>query len=69
MNGSEFVFDHVEELVNKNCQKISFNRGGSYIKSPKWINDKKTTINPKNNDDDKYAAVVVLKYGEILENI
>ena len=30
--------------------KISINRGGSYIDSPKWLKDKKSTINPKNND-------------------
>ena len=42
MRGSDFEFDGVN--------KISLNRGGSYIDSPKWLKDKKSTINPKNND-------------------
>ena len=27
--------------------KISISRGGSYIDSPKWFKNKKSTINPK----------------------
>ena len=30
--------------------KKSLSRGGSYIEFAKWIKDKKSTINPKNND-------------------
>ena len=47
--GSEFEFDGVN-LLNYDFNKISLNRGGSYIESAKWIKDKKSTINPKNND-------------------
>ena len=32
------------------CHKVNFRRGGSYIDSPYWIKEKKTTINPKNKD-------------------
>ena len=40
--------------------KISLNRGGSYIDSPKWLKDKKSTINPKNNDHKCFQYAVTL---------
>ena len=49
MKGSDFEFDGVNFLYY-DFNKISLNRGGSYIDSPKWIKNKKSTINPKNND-------------------
>ena len=48
MRGSEFEFDGVNFLYY-DFNKTSINRGGSYIDSPKWLKDKKSTINPKNN--------------------
>ena len=47
--------------------KISLNRGGSYIDSPKWLKNKKATINPKIKDDKcfEYALTVVLDYQNI----
>ena len=51
MKGSEFVFDHVHLLYYK-CHKINPNRGGSYICSPDW-NNEKATINPINQKDNK----------------
>ena len=48
MRGSGFEFDGVNLLYN-DFNKISLNRGGSYTESPKWIKNKKSTINPKNN--------------------
>ena len=50
MRGSDFEFDGVNFLYY-DFNEISLNRGGSYIDSPKWLKDKKSTINPKNNDD------------------
>ena len=50
IRGSEFVFDSVDSL-HYNLPKISLNKGGSYIDSPKWLKIKKVTINPKNDDD------------------
>ena len=50
MRGSEFVYDSVDVLYY-NLNKVSLSRGGPYIDSPKWLKDKKTTINPKNRDD------------------
>ena len=44
-------------------QKISLKRGGSYADSPKWLKNKKATINPKNDDDDncfQYALTIAL---------
>ena len=50
MRGSDFEFDGVNFLYYDSNKK-SLNRGGSYIDSPKWLKDKKSTINPKNNDN------------------
>ena len=50
MRGSEFVFDSVDSLYYK-PHKTTLNSGGSYIGSPKWLKNKKITINPKNNYD------------------
>ena len=49
MRGSYFAFDGVNFLYY-DFNKISINKGGSYIDSPKWLKDKKSTINLKNND-------------------
>ena len=66
MRGSEFVFDAI------NCIYYDFNRttiskGGSYIESPKWLKDKKCTINQKNSDNMcfKYAATLALNLNKI----
>ena len=48
MKGSEFEIDGVNFLYY-DFNQISLNRGGSYIDSPKWLKNKKSTINPKNN--------------------
>ena len=47
--------------------KISLNKGGLYIDSPKWIKNKKSTINPKNNDYKcfQYAVTLVLNFDKI----
>ena len=54
-------------------QKIGLTRGGSCIDSPKWLKNKKPTINPENNDDKclQYALTVALNHqniGKILKN-
>ena len=58
MRGSEFMFDSVDAL----CE--------SYIDSPKWLKNKKTTINPKNNDNKffQYTLTVALNYLNIKNN-
>ena len=67
MRGSDFVFDYVESL-NYIFHKVELKRAGSYIESPKWIKNKKATINPQNKDDDKcfqYAVTIALNYDKI----
>ena len=63
---SEFVFDSVF-LLHYNLHKISLNRGGSCIDSPKWLKNKKATIDPQNNCDEyfQYAINVALNHEQI----
>ena len=66
MRGSDFEFDGVNFLYY-DFNEISLNRGGSYIDFPKWLKDKKSTINPKNNDDKcfQYAITLALNLDKI----
>ena len=66
MKGSDFEFNSVNFLYY-DFDKISLNRGGSYIDSPKWIKNKKSTINPKNNDYKcfQYAVTLVLNLDKV----
>ena len=50
MRGSEIGFNSVDLLEYK-INKTSAKRGGSHVDSPKWLQNKKATINPKNDDD------------------
>ena len=63
MRWSELVF-YSADLLHYNLQKISINRGGSYIDSPEWLKNKKATINTKNNEEKcfQYALTVDLNY-------
>ena len=48
--------------------KTSLTRGGSYIKSPKWLGKKRATINPKNKKDEnifQYALILALNHQTI----
>ena len=66
MRGSDFEFDGVNFLYY-DFNKISLNRGGSYIDSPKWLKDKKSTINTKSNDHKcfQYAVTLALNLHKI----
>ena len=66
MRGSEFEFDGVN-LLYYDFNKISLNRGGSYIDPPEWIKNKKSTINPQNNDYKcfQYAVIISLNHDKI----
>ena len=59
MKGSNFEFDGVN-FFYYDFNKTSINRGGSYIDSPQWLKNKKSTINPKNNDDKSFQYAVTL---------
>ena len=69
MKGSDFAFDGVNYLYY-DLNKISIGKGGSNIDSPKWLKDKKSTINPKNNDYKcfQYAVTLALNLDKINKN-
>ena len=46
MKKSDLVPDSVD-LLYYHLYKISLKRGKSYLDSPKWLKNKKATINPK----------------------
>ena len=66
MKGSDFAFDGVNYLYY-DLNKINISKGRSYIDSPKWLKDKKSTINPKNNDYKcfQYAVTLALNLDKI----
>ena len=47
MKGSSYIFERID-LLEYHLHKISLNRGSSCIESPKWLHNKRVTINPKN---------------------
>ena len=70
MRGSEFVYDSVD-ILYYNLNKVSLSRGGSYIDSPKWIKNKRATINPQNKKDDRcfqYAVTVALNHEQVKDH-
>ena len=66
MKGSDFEFDGIDFLYY-DFNKISISRGGSYIDSPKWLKNKKSTISPKYNDYKcfQYAVTLALNLDKI----
>ena len=67
IKGSDFVFECVD-LLDYKLHRVHLRRGGSYIKSPKWLLHKVSTINPKNEDDDeclRWSIISALNYYEI----
>ena len=67
MRGSEFVYDSVDVLYY-NLNKVSLSRGGSYIDSPKWVKNKRATINPQNKRCFQYAVTVALNHEQIKDH-
>ena len=66
MKGSDFIFNGVNYLFY-DLNRITISKGGSYIESPKWLKDKKCTINQKNNDNKcfQYATTLALNFNNI----
>ena len=66
MKGSDFIFNAVNYLFY-DLNRITISKGGSYIESPKWLKDKKCTINQKNNDNKcfQYATTLALIFNNI----
>ena len=52
IKGSDFVFESVD-LLDYKLHNVRLKRGGSYIKSPEWLKNKKVVINSENNNDDE----------------
>ena len=69
MKGSDFKFDGINYLYY-DLNKISISKAGSYIDSPEWLKNKKSIINPKNNDNKcfQYAITLALNYDKINRN-
>ena len=71
MKGSSYIFERVD-LLEYHLQKISLNRGSSYIDSPEWVKHKKVIVNPQNTKDNKcfqYAIIPALNYQNINHNL
>ena len=69
IKGSDFVFESVD-LMDYKLHRVHLKRGGSYIKSPKWLENKKAVINPKNENDDeclRWSIICALNYNEIMK--
>ena len=66
MGGSDFEFDGINFLYY-DFNKTSIYRGCAHIDSTKRLKDKKSTINPKNNDDKCFQYAVSLALN--LDNI
>ena len=66
MKGSDFIFNGVNYLFY-DLNRITFSKGGSYIESPKWLKDKKCTINQKNTDNKcfQYTTTLALNFNNI----
>ena len=60
MRGSDFVFDSVQRMYYK-CHQVNFKYVGSYIDSSGWTENKKATVNRKNEDDKcfQYSATML----------
>ena len=71
MRDSKFVFESVDFLYYS-LRKTNIKRnGGSYIKSPEWLRNKRATINLKNTDDNncfEYAITIALNHQNIGNN-
>ena len=70
-NSSNYTFESVD-MLGIHFHDIKLKRGKSYIESPKWLADKKATINLKNIKDNKrfqYAITVALNRREIGRNL
>ena len=64
---SSYVFESVEGL-SIHFHKIDLKRGSLYIPKPKWLENKKATINPKNMNDNfcfVYAVTIAIYHKEI----
>ena len=69
IKGSDFVFE-IAELMDYKLHRVCLTSGGSYIRSPEWLANKKATVNPKNKNDDeclRWSTISALNYNEIMK--
>ena len=66
MRVSDFVFNGINYFYY-DFNRVSISKGGSYIESPKWLKDKKSTVNQKNNDYKccQYATTLALNFDKV----
>ena len=67
MKGSDFIFNGVNYLFY-DFNRTTISKDGSYIESPKWLKDKKCTINKKKImiiNVFEYATTVALNFNNI----
>ena len=66
MKGSDFIFNRINYLYY-DLNRITISKGGSYIESPKWLKDKKCSMNQKNTDNKcfQYATTLALNFNNI----
>ena len=66
MKGSDFVYRGINYFYY-DLNRVSICKGGSYIESPKWLKDKKATVNKKNDDFKcfQYAITLALNFDKI----
>ena len=66
MKGSDFVFNGINYFYY-DFNSVSISKGRSYIDSPKWLKDKKSTVNQKNNDFKcfQYATTLALNFDKV----
>ena len=63
---SRFKFDEVL-FLNINFHRLNLTRGSSYLPLPDWIENKKSVINPQNDDEEciKWSVIAALEWTEI----
>ena len=66
MRGSDFVFNGINYFYY-DFNRVSISKGGSCIDSPKWLKDKKSTVNQKDNDNKcfQYTTTLALNSNKI----
>ena len=66
MKGFDFVFNGINYFYY-DFNRVSISKGGSYIESTKWLNNKKCTVNQKNNNNKcfQYATTLALNFDKV----
>ena len=69
LRNSKFVFDRVLHM-DIDFHRLNLTRGSSYVPLPDWLTKKKSIINPKNSDMErfKWAVIAAMKWEEIGNN-